>query len=85
MFPINPFTQGEATMSQDGIDLKTLRTKAIVEAVALFEGDRKAAEHWLSTPVRGLGRRKPYDLLVTREGIQQVRDIIGRLEHGVFS
>jgi len=73
------------TMSQNNIDLNTLRTKAIAEAVALFEGDQKAAKHWLSTPVRGLGRRKPNDLLATREGIQQVRDIIGRLEHGVFS
>jgi putative toxin-antitoxin system antitoxin component (TIGR02293 family) len=73
------------TMSQNNIDLNILRTKAIAEAVALFEGDQKAAEHWLSTPVRGLGRRKPNDLLATREGIQQVRDIIDRLEHGVFS
>jgi len=78
-------SQGEATMSQNRIDLKTLRTEAVMEAIALFEGDRKAAAHWLATPVRGLGHRKPNDLLVTREGIQQVRDIIGRLKHGVFS
>ncbi|WP_098424094.1 antitoxin Xre/MbcA/ParS toxin-binding domain-containing protein [Marinobacter sp. LV10R520-4] len=71
-------------MSQNDIHLNTLRTKAIVEAVALFEWDQKAAEHWLSTPVRGLGHRKPNDLIATKEGIQQVRDIIGRLEHGVF-
>jgi len=77
--------KGKLTMSQNNIDLNTLRTKAIVEAVALFEGDQNTAEHWLSTPVRGLGRKKPNDLLATMEGIQQVQDIIGRLEHGVFT
>ncbi|SHK13403.1 putative toxin-antitoxin system antitoxin component, TIGR02293 family [Marinobacter antarcticus] len=72
-------------MSQNNIDLNTLRTKAIAEAVALFEGDQKAAEQWLSTPIRGLSRKKPNDLLETMEGIQQVRDIIGRLEHEAFT
>jgi len=71
-------------MSENNIELNTLRAKAILEAVALFEGDQKAAEHWLSMPVRGLGRKKPHDLLATKKGVQQVRDIIGRLEHGVF-
>ncbi|MCL1481081.1 MULTISPECIES: antitoxin Xre/MbcA/ParS toxin-binding domain-containing protein [unclassified Marinobacter] len=50
-------------MSQNDIDPNTLRTKVIAEAVALFEGDQKAAEHWLSTPVRGLGRKKPMTYL----------------------
>ena len=77
--------KGKPTMSQNDIDLNTLRTKAIAEPVALFAGDQEAAEHWLSTPIRGLGHRKPNDLIATKEGIQQVRDLIGRLEHGVFS
>lgn len=51
----------------------------------LFEGDRAEAQHWLSHPVRGLGNRRPIDMLGTSAQTQAVLDLIGRLEHGVFS
>ncbi|MEH6562093.1 MAG: antitoxin Xre/MbcA/ParS toxin-binding domain-containing protein [Marinobacter sp.] len=72
-------------MSQDNVDLNTLRMTAIAEAVELFEGNQKLADQWLSGPVRALGDKKPNDLLKYEEGIQQVRDVIGRLEHGIVT
>ena len=70
--------------SEDSV-LDALRMTAIAEAVELFDGDQKASAQWLSAPVRALGHKRPNDLLRCEEGVQQVRDIIGRLEHGVIT
>lgn len=52
-------------------------------ATELFEGDRTAAERWLHKEAVGLGGRRPIDVMETDP--QQVLDLIGRLEHGVFT
>ncbi|MBX9580322.1 MAG: DUF2384 domain-containing protein [Gemmataceae bacterium] len=54
-------------------------------AAELFEGDAEAARRWLTGPVRGLGYQVPLDLAGTEAGAKMVLDIIGRLEHGVFT
>ncbi|MAM00346.1 MAG: hypothetical protein CL583_18050 [Alteromonadaceae bacterium] len=54
------------------------------DAVALFEGDEEKARRWLRTPVRGLANQTPLALLDTETGSRMVRDLIGRLEHGVL-
>jgi putative toxin-antitoxin system antitoxin component (TIGR02293 family) len=54
-------------------------------AVELFAGDKTAAYHWLSHPVKGLGNISPLALVTTESGALEVMDFIGRLEHGVFS
>jgi putative toxin-antitoxin system antitoxin component (TIGR02293 family) len=51
----------------------------------LFEGDAATARAWLGRPQRGLGGRVPLGLLRTELGARQVEDLIGRLEHGVFT
>ena len=58
--------------------------KVFQAALALF-GSEEAANHWLKHPVRGLGNKRPIDLLSTAEGAKAVLNLIGRLEHGVFS
>ena len=50
-------------------------------AIDLFEGDRDAAERWLHREAKGLGGKRPIDVM--QEDPQQVLDLIGRLEHGV--
>lgn len=62
-----------------------LRHKVLAESVELFEGDKKAAEHWLSTPVRGLDYQIPKEMLSSEKGIEQVRTLIGRMEHGIIT
>jgi len=54
-------------------------------AMDLFEGDRVRARGWLLSPVRGLGGRRPVEMLATTAGAEAVLDLIGRLEHGVFA
>ncbi|GHA88345.1 type II RES/Xre toxin-antitoxin system antitoxin [Modicisalibacter luteus] len=54
-------------------------------AVDLFEGDRARARRWLLTPVRGLGGRRPVEMVATTAGSEAILDLIGRLEHGVFA
>lgn len=41
--------------------------------------------NWLKEPNPALGGAKPYDLLSTDEGTQQVDDILTRIEYGVYS
>ena len=49
----------------------------------LEQADR--ARRWLREPQRGLGGRVPFDLLRTEAGAREVEDLLGRIEHGVFS
>jgi len=58
--------------------------KVFQTALALF-GNEEAVNHWLKHPVRGLGNKRPIDMLSTAEDTKAVLNLIGRLEHGVFS
>jgi uncharacterized protein (DUF2384 family) len=63
------------------------QAKPIVEVTArameVF-GTREKALRWLNTPARSLGDQTPLSLLHTPEGIGQVQDTLGRIEHGVW-
>ena len=54
-------------------------------AVDLFEGDSSAATAWLSTPRQALSDQAPLAYARTELGAREVENLIGRLEHGVFS
>lgn len=68
------------------VEIKS-RAKPIVEitarAMEVF-GTREKALRWLNTPLRSLGDRSPLSLLGTPEGIAQVQDTLGQVEHGVW-
>lgn len=72
-------------MSKTGLDRATTLRLVMGEAVGLFEGDREKATLWLEQPARALGHQRSIDLLDTEGGIRMVRDLIGQLEHGVYS
>jgi putative toxin-antitoxin system antitoxin component (TIGR02293 family) len=54
-------------------------------ALQLFGGDANATRDWLTAPVRGLNHARPIDFAQSDYGAREVRNLIGRLEHGVFS
>lgn len=54
------------------------------KACILFESDAGAARKWMPTPIRGLGRKRPLEMLRTRVETNAVLDLIGRLETGVL-
>jgi putative toxin-antitoxin system antitoxin component (TIGR02293 family) len=60
-------------------------SRVFARAIELFEGDDRAARHWLSAPQRALGGVAPLSLAKTELGALEVQRLIGRLEHGVFS
>ena len=54
-------------------------------SVRLYDGDKVAALTWLRSPAMALGDRKPLEFARTEVGGREVEDLIGRLEHGVFT
>ena len=54
------------------------------QAVELFEGDSARAATWFRSVKKALNHTSPLDYSDTEIGTQEVTDLIGRLEHGVF-
>ena len=48
-------------------------------------GSEDKASRWLHTPNRALDGEAPLTLLDTDLGARQVEDLLGRIEHGVYS
>jgi putative toxin-antitoxin system antitoxin component (TIGR02293 family) len=48
-------------------------------------GDKQKARRWLSTPNRALGNATPLSMLETEAGSDEVANVLGRIEHGVYS
>lgn len=68
-----------------GQTVAELRELVYQEVLALFEGDKSAADRWLTSSVRGLGNHTPTSLMGTEPGIREVKTLVGQLEHGIFS
>ncbi|PYV58432.1 MAG: hypothetical protein DMG96_33980 [Acidobacteria bacterium] len=65
---------------------KLLRLSSVFElAVDLFEGKQSDALKWLSTPKKALENQTPLSYSRTELGAREVENLIGRLEHGVYS
>jgi putative toxin-antitoxin system antitoxin component (TIGR02293 family) len=60
-------------------------SNTVQKAIDLFEGDSPAALRWLQTPSQDLENQSPLEFARTEIGARDVEDLIGRLEHGVFS
>jgi putative toxin-antitoxin system antitoxin component (TIGR02293 family) len=48
-------------------------------------GDESAAQQWLKAPARALGFESPLHFAETEAGAREVENLLGRIEHGVFS
>lgn len=65
---------------------RVLRTSRLfARATDLFDGNADAARDWLMSPQRALGGAVPMDIAKTEVGAREIENIIGRLEHGVFT
>lgn len=60
-------------------------SELFTKAVHLFAGDPDRARRWLETPQRALGKVTPLEMATTEVGAREVENLIGRLEHGVFT
>lgn len=48
-------------------------------------GDRDKFNRWMKTPNRALGHQSPLDLTETVYGMEEVKNLIGRIDYGVYS
>lgn len=65
---------------------RLLRLSSVFEkTVELFEGDVPSAVRWLAAPKRALENQSPLQYTRTEVGAIEVENLIGRLEHSVFS
>jgi putative toxin-antitoxin system antitoxin component (TIGR02293 family) len=65
---------------------RVLRFAMIFEkAATLFEGDFAEAREWLRQPKKALAGQSPLEYATTELGAREVENLIGRIEHGVFS
>lgn len=59
--------------------------KLMSEATRLFEGDIEEARAWMNREVKGLGYRRPVEMMATSAEADEVFALMGRLEHGVLA
>lgn len=74
--------EGVLSVEESAKLLRLART--LGRAAEVFE-DTDAAIDWLKSPNRALGGVTPLSLLDTDLGAEGVMDVLGRIEHGVFS
>jgi putative toxin-antitoxin system antitoxin component (TIGR02293 family) len=71
--------------------VKTEYADRAIELALLYErgievlGSERAFSSWIKSPNFALGGEIPFNLLDTRIGFTMVLDILGRIEHGIFS
>ncbi len=56
--------------------------RVLAHANRVFEDSDESAE-WIQTPNTALGKQQPLSLLDTDIGVQQVDQVLGRIEHGI--
>ena len=72
-------------LESDESDRLLRASRILGRAIELFEGDIKSARDWFTRPVLALGNKTPLEVSSTEVGALEVENLIGRLEHGVFS
>jgi putative toxin-antitoxin system antitoxin component (TIGR02293 family) len=61
------------------------RVAKILASAESVLGSKNKARHWLSNPNRALGGIAPLHLLDTEAGADEVMNVLGRIEFGVYS
>jgi antitoxin StbD len=63
-------------------EMRALNEKVHQLGLELF-GDEDKWKSWIKTPALALGGKSPESIMVTKEGINRVRDLLGQISHGV--
>ena len=64
---------------------RTWHFAEVLAQAAEVMGGHDAAERWMAAPAAGLDGARPIELMRTLQGAELVSDLLGRLEHGVYS
>jgi len=60
-------------------------SRLLAQTFELFEGNAEAGMRWFQSPNRALNGQSPIEVAATETGAREVENLIGRLEHGVFT
>lgn len=55
------------------------------EVMELFAGDKEKTAYWIKSNKKALAGATPLEYIDTEVGFQEVKELIGRIKHGVFS
>ena len=77
--------KSEAARRPDVDAARDARYKKAFRRATGVLGLRASAQRWLATPNTALGGINPESLLGTDRGLKDVEDLLGRIEHGVYS
>lgn len=75
----------ENRLSAEESDRLMSISRVLSKAIGLFSGRTASAMEWFSRPNRAFGGRTPLEMASTEVGCREVENLIGRLEHGVFT
>jgi len=64
---------------------RILRVASAFQKALEVLGGVEAARRWFVAPKRALGGRTPLEFCDTEPGAQEVEQLLGRMEHGVFT
>ena len=62
-----------------------VRRGEILDIAERVLGTRRSAENWLDRAAFGLGGQVPCDLITTQAGCTLVKDLLTRIEYGVYT
>ncbi|WP_400190891.1 antitoxin Xre/MbcA/ParS toxin-binding domain-containing protein [Hymenobacter sp. B81] len=76
--------QNKRALTRDESE-KTIQLSAVMaKGISVFE-DEDDFRHWLETPNPALGGIEPKDLLASSIGREQVRELLVRIQYGIYS
>jgi len=64
---------------------RVLRIAKLYEKALDVLEDAELARQWFKMPAEALGGKTPLQHADTEPGVQEVEDLLGRIEYGVFS
>lgn len=75
----------EKKLSPEESDRLVSVSRLLAQTFELFEGNEEAGIRWFTSPNRALSGQSPIEVAATETGTREVENLIGRLEHGVFT
>ena len=75
----------EKKLSPEESDRLVSVSRLLAQTFELFEGNTEAGMRWFQSPNRALNGQSPIEIAATETGAREVENLIGRLEHGVFT
>lgn len=86
-----PVSKRTIEKTKDQELLSPLVSDRVLQIAALYQfganviGNNQQFQEWLQSPLIALGGKKPVDFMNNDTGISMIKDLLGRIEHGIYS